>query len=52
MAQKMKTYDSRVAGAKRGGGGGRAKSIKEVGNPPPFFPYSLFPTPLDACYAG
>ena len=32
-----------VAGAKRGG----RKAL-----PPPFFPFSLSPTPFDACYAG
>ena len=41
-----------VAGAKRGGEGGREK-----GNPPPLFPflptpYPLSPTPFNACYAG
>ena len=35
-----------VAGAKRGGRGGGRKA------PPPFFPFSLSPTPFDACYAG
>ena len=50
-----------VAGAKRGGGGGREKSAKEgkrEGVPYPlsvislFFPSSLSPTPFDAGYAG
>ena len=42
-------------------GRGREKSTKEgkgkgafpsLPNPPPFFPFSLSPTPFDACYAG
>ena len=32
-------------------GRGREKSTKE-GNPPPFFPSSLSPTPFDPCYEG
>ena len=37
-----------MAGAKRGGWGGREKSP----SPFPLPPYPLFPTPFDACYAG
>ena len=37
-----------VAGAKRGGGGGREKSSSPFSLPP----YPLPPTPFDACYAG
>ena len=45
-----------VAGAKRGGGGGREKGKSEGSpqSPSPFSlpPYPLLPTPFDACYAG
>ena len=50
-----------VAGAKRGGGGGREKGKREgrvsspsPQSPSPFSlpPYPLPPTPFDACYAG
>ena len=50
-----------VAGAKRGGRRGREKArrrgkgkglLPSLPNPPPFFPFSLSPTPFDACYAG
>ena len=54
-----------VAGAKRGGRGGGRKARKRgkgregregpfpsLPYPPPFFPFSLSPTPFDACYAG
>ena len=49
-----------VAGAKRGGGGrkarkrgkGREDPFPSLPYPPPFFPFSLSPTPFDACYAG
>ena len=54
-----------VAGAKRGGRGGGRKARKRgkgregregpfpsLPYPPPFFPFSLSPTPFDACYEG
>ena len=49
-----------MAGAKRGGGGGREKGEREgVPSPSPqsscpfsLPPYPLPPTPFDACYAG
>ena len=47
----------RVAGAKRGGGGGREKGKREsnpIQSSSPFSlpPYPLPPTPFDACYSG
>ena len=50
-------YLACVAGAKRGGGGGREKGKREsnpIQSSSPFSlpPYPLPPTPFDACYAG
>ena len=41
-----------MAGVKRGGVGGGRKAANSFPYPPPFYPFSLSPTPFDAFYAG
>ena len=51
LSEREAEYVACVAGARRGGEGGREKSEKS----PSLFPFSPFPvspTPFNACYAG